>query len=230
MDFPLTSLDPTNYLAAVPAATLARHKELVAAWAGAGKLRPSLRPAPIQTIQEGSEPSSIVTTEPDTVDVAEVELCVTEDTDTEDPNDSGIESNGSHPSGLHHGDVFESGDQEEAVKVDLRKHDGRPRTRQISTSLVKDPVMDDNLKDFHQHHLDPGRDPLDVKYKMYAMVCHSGVLGGGHYVSYSRGGAEEDKWYCHNDSACKEVPELNIDKSSAYILMYEREGLSLKGN
>ena len=229
VDFPLTSLDPTNYLAAVPAATLARHKELVAAGAGAGKLRPSLRPAPIQTIQEGSEPSSIVTTEPDTVDVAEVELCVTEDTDTEDPNDSGIESNGSHPSGLHHGDVFEAGDQEEAVKVDLRKHDGRPRTRQISTSLVKDPVMDDNLKDFHQHHLDPGRDPLDVKYKMYAMVCHSGVLGGGHYVSYSRGGAEEEKWYCHNDSACKEVPELNIDKSSAYILMYEREGLSLKG-
>ena len=60
---------------------------------------------------------------------------------------------------------------------------------------------------------------------MYAMVCHSGVLGGGHYVSYSR--TEEDKWYCHNDSACKEVPEANIDKSSAYILMYEREGLSL---
>ena len=51
------------------------------------------------------------------------------------------------------------------------------------------------------------------------------LKGGGHYVSYSR--AEENKWYCHNDSSCKEVPEANIDKSSAYILMYEREGLSL---
>merc|ERR1712012_551764 len=99
------------------------------------------------------------------------------------------------------------------------------RKRQISTSLVTDPVEDDNLKDFHEHHLEPGRDPLDIKYNMYAMVCHSGVMGGGHYVSFSRN--EENKWYCHNDSACKEVPEANIDKSSAYILMYEREGLSL---
>ena len=86
---------------------------------------------------------------------------------------------------------------------------------------------DDDLKDFHNHHLEEARDPLDVKYNMYAMICHSGVMGGGHYVSYSKTG--EDKWFCHNDSACKDVPENNIDKSSAYILMYEREGLSLKG-
>ncbi len=43
-------------------------------------------------------------------------------------------------------------------------------------------------------------------------------------MSYSK---EGNKWYCHNDSSCKEVQEDNIDKSSAYILMYEREGLSL---
>jgi len=59
---------------------------------------------------------------------------------------------------------------------------------------------------------------------MYAMVCHSGVLGGGHYVSYSK--TEAGTWYCQNDSACKEVPVANIDKSSAYILLYEREGLA----
>jgi len=61
---------------------------------------------------------------------------------------------------------------------------------------------------------------------MYAMVCHSGVMGGGHYVSFSK--TEQNKWFCHNDSACKEIPENNLDKSSAYILMYEREGLALK--
>jgi len=69
-------------------------------------------------------------------------------------------------------------------------------------------------------------DPLTVQYSMYAMVCHSGVLGGGHYVSYSK--TESKKWFCHNDSSCKEVPEGSIDKSSAYILMYEREGLSME--
>ena len=62
---------------------------------------------------------------------------------------------------------------------------------------------------------------------MYAMVCHSGALGGGHYVSYSK--TEAGTWFCHNDSACKEVPETSIDKSTAYILLYEREGLSLSG-
>ena len=44
-------------------------------------------------------------------------------------------------------------------------------------------------------------------------------------MSYSR--TEENKWYCHNDSSCKEIPAANIDKSSAYILMYERVGLNM---
>ena len=42
-----------------------------------------------------------------------------------------------------------------------------------------------------------------ARYNMYAMVCHSGVLGGGHYVSYSK--TEEEQWFCQNDSACKKV-------------------------
>jgi len=238
VDFPLTQLDPTGYLAAVPAATLTRHKELLAAGFGT-KVRSSIRSNYniIQTIQENSEPNSIVNTnaddiQDDPVHVGDVDLSL-----DEDPNDSGIESNGGNGHGrLDRGvsvssDVFDH-ESDNIQVLDTRKvsdnssnRDKQPRTRQISTSLVKDPVLDDNLKDFHQHHLADNRDNLDVKYNMYAMVCHSGVLGGGHYVSYSR--TNENKWYCHNDSACKEVPETNIDKSSAYILMYEREGLSL---
>ena len=37
-------------------------------------------------------------------------------------------------------------------------------------------------------------------------------------MSYSK---EGNKWYCHNDSSCKEVQEDNIDKSNAYFLIYE---------
>jgi len=95
----------------------------------------------------------------------------------------------------------------------------------MGTSLVRDPVVDDNLQDFHGHHLEEGKTPLEVQYNMYAMVCHSGVLGGGHYVSYST--TDTGQWYCHNDSSCKEVKGAAIDKSTAYILLYEREGLSL---
>ena len=31
--------------------------------------------------------------------------------------------------------------------------------------------------------------------------CHSGVMGGGHYVSYCKTAAA--KWWCQNDSTCK---------------------------
>ena len=210
VDFPLRSLDPTNYLAAVPAATLTRHQELLKSQT----VRASLR-SNCATIHESTE----------ALDSADIDIGL-----EEDPNDSGIESNNGHSHTLDRGgpgEVFED-EEEEEESPELRRQGGLgARKRQISTSLVKDPVQDDDLKDFHNHHLEEGRERLEVKYNMYAMVCHSGVMGGGHYVSYSKTG--ENKWFCHNDSACKDVPENNIDKSSAYILMYEREGLSLKG-
>nr|CAD7438638.1 unnamed protein product [Timema bartmani] len=53
--------------------------------------------------------------------------------------------------------------------------------------------------------------------------CHSGILGGGHYVSYACN--PNGKWYCYNDSSCKEINMVHIDTSSAYMLFYEREGL-----
>lgn len=201
-------------------------------------------------IAETSEPSSIAscnTRQPSTgsgVDIADVHVCM----DDEDPNDSGIESsggNGGHPTLERDGspnkegcrtrnvlergastgsDVFELETEKEDVTHSTTFRQGM-RLRQISTSLVSHPVMDDNLQDFHGHMLEEGGDSLNVQYNMYAMVCHSGVLGGGHYVSYSKN--EHNKWFCHNDSSCKEVPEGSIDKSSAYILMYERQGLSM---
>lgn len=81
-------------------------------------------------------------------------------------------------------------------------------------------------------------------YVFLNFQCHSGVLAGGHYISYGK--TEEGKWFCQNDSACKvtlantrhffklvtkyyclqEIPEEQIDKSTAYMLFYEREGLS----
>ena len=55
--------------------------------------------------------------------------------------------------------------------------------------------------------------------------CHTGVLGCGHYVAYGK--MCNDAWWCLNDSSCKEVSggEANIDKSNAYLLFFEREGL-----
>ena len=44
------------------------------------------------------------------------------------------------------------------------------RKRQQSTSLMTHPIKDDNLMDFHNHKLEKGQNPLDVKYNLFSMV------------------------------------------------------------
>ncbi|KYB26971.1 ubiquitin carboxyl-terminal hydrolase 32 isoform X2 [Tribolium castaneum] len=84
-------------------------------------------------------------------------------------------------------------------KVQLNK----VRARLESTSLLKTPIIDEHLKDYHQHKLLPGQDPFDLKYQLYAVVSHSGMLNGGHYISYACN--PNGNWYCYNDSSCREV-------------------------
>uniref|UniRef100_A0A8C4R9Q7 Ubiquitin carboxyl-terminal hydrolase 32 n=1 Tax=Eptatretus burgeri TaxID=7764 RepID=A0A8C4R9Q7_EPTBU len=60
-------------------------------------------------------------------------------------------------------------------------------------------------------------------YDLCAISCHAGIMGGGHYVTYARN--PNAKWYCYNDSSCKEVRPEEIDVDSAYLLFYERRGL-----
>uniref|UniRef100_A0ACB8EC46 Ubiquitin carboxyl-terminal hydrolase 32 n=2 Tax=Sphaerodactylus townsendi TaxID=933632 RepID=A0ACB8EC46_9SAUR len=60
-------------------------------------------------------------------------------------------------------------------------------------------------------------------YNLYAISCHSGIMGGGHYVTYAKN--PNDKWYCYNDSSCKELHPDEIDTDSAYILFYEQQGV-----
>ncbi|XP_071551468.1 ubiquitin carboxyl-terminal hydrolase 32 isoform X3 [Panulirus ornatus] len=83
----------------------------------------------------------------------------------------------------------------------------------------------DTLQDFHQHRLLEGYDPLDLKYSLYAIACHTGIMEGGHYVCYAKN--PQGKWICFNDSSCKEVSESQIDLNSAYMLFYQRDGLSV---
>uniref|UniRef100_A0A8C7JGE0 ubiquitinyl hydrolase 1 n=1 Tax=Oncorhynchus kisutch TaxID=8019 RepID=A0A8C7JGE0_ONCKI len=64
---------------------------------------------------------------------------------------------------------------------------------------------------------------IDPMYNLYAISCHSGILGGGHYVTYAKN--PNEKWYCYNDSSCKELRSEEIDADSAYILFYEQQGV-----
>uniref|UniRef100_A0A1L8DSS4 ubiquitinyl hydrolase 1 n=1 Tax=Nyssomyia neivai TaxID=330878 RepID=A0A1L8DSS4_9DIPT len=98
------------------------------------------------------------------------------------------------------------------------------RKRLISGSLTKTPVNDEDLVDFHKHKLKSGIDALDLKYQLYAVVSHSGMLNGGHYISYAAN--PNGSWFCYNDSSCREIPHRpQIDPGSAYLLFYERKEL-----
>lgn len=44
------------------------------------------------------------------------------------------------------------------------------RDRLESTSLITTPVEDSSLQDFHQHRLNLGADPFDLKYNLYSVV------------------------------------------------------------
>uniref|UniRef100_A0A182PRW5 ubiquitinyl hydrolase 1 n=1 Tax=Anopheles epiroticus TaxID=199890 RepID=A0A182PRW5_9DIPT len=106
----------------------------------------------------------------------------------------------------------------------VRSSDSTRRQRLVSTSLTKTPIIDGELTDFHKHHLKPECDPFELKYQLYAAVCHSGMLNGGHYISYAAN--PNGSWYCYNDSSCREIPTRpKIDPSTAYLLFYERRDL-----
>lgn len=59
----------------------------------------------------------------------------------------------------------------------------------------------------------------------FRLQSHSGMLNGGHYISYASN--PNNSWYCYNDSSCREIhTQPNIDPGSAYLLFYERQGLN----
>jgi ubiquitin C-terminal hydrolase len=59
------------------------------------------------------------------------------------------------------------------------------------------------------------------KYKLIGVANHMGGVGGGHYTSY--GLTDRGKWYLYNDTAVKEVDDLQrIVSQSAYCLWYRK--------
>ncbi|KAJ1392762.1 Ubiquitin specific protease, conserved site [Sesbania bispinosa] len=56
------------------------------------------------------------------------------------------------------------------------------------------------------------------RYVLYAISCHYGGLGGGHYTAFVRYG--HDKWYEFDDSRVAPANEDMIKTSAAYVLFY----------
>lgn len=56
------------------------------------------------------------------------------------------------------------------------------------------------------------------KYELFAIINHSGNVGGGHYTSCVKNGNE--KWYNYNDTMIKEIPMNKIVGNKNYCLVY----------
>ena len=65
-----------------------------------------------------------------------------------------------------------------------------------------------------------GADLPRATYSLFAVSCHMGGLGGGHYTAYGKN-ANDGQWYYFNDEAvsrCRDASEAVT--RSAYLLFY----------
>ncbi|VDM58616.1 unnamed protein product [Angiostrongylus costaricensis] len=66
------------------------------------------------------------------------------------------------------------------------------------------------------------RESARYKYQLRAVSEHRGVPQSGHFVTYRRGINNPQTWYLTNDAKVQRVPYLQVVKSQAYMLYYER--------
>ncbi|CAF4722565.1 unnamed protein product [Rotaria sp. Silwood1] len=116
----------------------------------------------------------------------------------------------------------------ESIKKKKKKRFGRRRKKfEIDNSQrTLNPPRFSQMVDRTLSFGDNSFDADNAAYNLYALVCHYGVIGGGHYVAFVKNHTNQ-QWYCFNDSSCKPVSESVLEQcsSSAYLLFYERESL-----
>ncbi|XP_018565793.1 ubiquitin carboxyl-terminal hydrolase 32 isoform X2 [Anoplophora glabripennis] len=188
VNFPFKDFDPTAYLASVPQETILRHRQLQQEKAHRDELESSVESQP-ERIAEESETQANGTP--------------SVETDEGGNGCSDVKNVSERGRPMKANDKGSAADSGKAAKSKVNERTGMIRTRLESTSLAKTPIIDEHLKDYHQHQLLPGQDPFDLRYQLYAVVSHSGLLSTGHYISYACN--PNGHWYCYNDSSCREV-------------------------
>ncbi|KAL3270541.1 hypothetical protein HHI36_021079 [Cryptolaemus montrouzieri] len=177
VNFSFKNFDPTAYLASIPQETIHRHRQL------------------LEQRKNKELEDSLNAENQDNEKIVEETAEETKDEHSKLLNDDTVKSSTlprdgeKAAAGIH------------KAKPQVRQNKSRARLE--STSLLKTPIIDEHLKDYHQHKLLPGQDPFDLKYQLYAVVSHSGNLTSGHYISYACN--PNGNWYCYNDSSCREV-------------------------
>jgi ubiquitin carboxyl-terminal hydrolase 4/11/15 len=93
--------------------------------------------------------------------------------------------------------------------------------RQKLDTMVEFPLRGLDLTPFVPAHAPQRRDGAPLLYDLFAVVNHSGGLGGGHYTAFAQNHLDQ-KWYHFNDRSTRQVPESDVVSRSAYVLFYIR--------
>lgn len=199
VNFPFKNFDPTPYLASIPQETILRHKELIEhghATLTNGFSNSNSNIDIDSSLSEETPEHSIMSysiKEVDTIDVDSTATDLNSDMINDitaklddlqilkETNSSNNKTNNNNKLNNQQPDVK----VEQSPSAKMSTHSSRRSTsnnaaikmrkRLVSTSLTKSPVIDGAFEDYHQHHLDEGQDPFDLKYKLYAVVVRINV-------------------------------------------------------
>lgn len=152
MNFPFKDFDPTAYLASVPQHTILRHKQLTEQ--KKEELEHSTESQPERITEESEVDSSCVNNKCNSLEETVLNKI----------------SNGPTEQCKLLQETYTVQECDHNVKVKVGDGIVKGRARLESTSLLKTPIIDEHLKDYHQHKLLPGQDKFDLKYQLYAVV------------------------------------------------------------
>ena len=105
----------------------------------------------------------------------------------------------------------------ETLIIHLKRFGYRRYGREKVTAFVDFPINNLDLSDYMVE-----KPEEHLLYDLFAVSCHSGGLGGGHYYSYAKN-CEDERWYCFNDSSVTPMDESEVKTSNAYLLFYQRK-------
>lgn len=171
VNFPYEDFDPTAFLASVPQETILRHNDILLH--RANKL--AKRTPKLLSEESAEESDNEQLNDKKSVDSPVKMNSLSRensDLDRSKLNSSGLEDLKEEEEASNVSDEALRNSILEKIKNDPRKGSivVSMRERLASTSLSKTPVLDDEFEDFHQHKLKPGEDPLNLKYRLYAVV------------------------------------------------------------
>lgn len=204
VNFPFKDFDPTPYLASVPQETILRHKELIEHGnANASTLTNGFMGGSNSNLENDSSLSEITPEhsimsysikEVDTIDTEStaadlndvISEVATKPEEIQTPNGNRVEINTNNSQTNNNNKLNSQEVKVEQSPSSKIAHSSRRATmtnasikmrkRLVSTSLTKSPVIDGAFVDYHQHNLNEGQDPFDLKYKLYAVVVSNNLL------------------------------------------------------